>query len=203
MALIDKYADRLEWQEDGPVSLTLRKPLKVGDGEVKVLTLQRLKLEDLLANDDAGGDDLTKTAMLISRVAGVKMTELDEADAGDSMVLAEVIAKMLEYGEDGTLLERHADRLTITEYDAQLKLLSPVASLSALQDTENEIVMRRPSLKEVRTNQGKTLKASVKLLAILTGIGPAKLGKLDAIDGLILSALVRDFLGDAPRSPTG
>ena len=183
--------------------MTLRKPLKVGDGEVKVLTLQRLKLEDLLANDDAGGDDLTKTAMLISRVAGVKMTELDEADAGDSMVLAEVIAKMLEYGEDGTLLERHADRLTITEYDAQLKLLSPVASLSALQDTENEIVMRRPSLKEVRTNQGKTLKASVKLLAILTGIGPAKLGKLDAIDGLILSALVRDFLGDAPRSPTG
>ena len=79
--------------------------------------------------------------------------------------------------------------------------MRPVASISALQDEDDTIVVRRPTLKEVRTNQGKTLAASVKLLAILTGVGPNALGKVDALDGMILSALISDFLGKS-RQPT-
>jgi hypothetical protein len=198
MSLLDTHADRLDWREDGTVVFTLRKPLRTATGEIATLTVARPKLEDLLANEKATGDDFTKTAMIIARLTGVKLAELDEADAGDNMVLAEVMAKMLEYGEDGNLLDRHDARLTITEHDASLQLLGPLKTANGEEDA---IVVRRPSLKEVRTNQGKTMAASVKLLAVLTGLGPNALGKLDAVDGMILSALINDFLGKS-RQPT-
>jgi hypothetical protein len=200
MNLIDTYADRLDWREDGTVVFTLRIPLKTAAGEIASITVQRPTLGDLLANEKATGDDLTKVAMTIVRLTGVKMAELDEADAGDPMILAEVIVKMMEHGEDGNILDRHDDRLTITEYDTSLRLLTPLATPHGEVD---EIVVRRPSWKETKTNQGKTLAATMRLLAVLTGLGPNALGKVDAVDGLILSALVGDFLGNSRQPPPG
>jgi hypothetical protein len=200
MSLLDTHADRLDWQEDGTAIFTLLKPLKTSSGEVSTLIAKRPLLEDLLANEKASGDDMLKMAMVVARLTGLKLAEIDEIPGGDSMVLAEVMTRMLEYGEKGSLLDRHADRLTITDFDASLKLLRPI---NTPQGESDEIVVRHPTLKETRTNQGSTLSAAVKLLAILTGIGPLMLGKLDALDGMILSELVSDFLGKPRQQPSG
>lgn len=200
MGLLDTNADRLDWQEDGSVVFTLRKGLKTSSGEVLVLTAKRPTLDDLIASEKAVGDNLTRTATVTARLTGTKLAELDEIDGGDANVLAAVFAQMLEYGEDGHILDRHDDRLTITDHDASLTLRRPVMTL---QGEAEEIVMRRPSLKEVRTNQAGTLANAVKMLALLSGIGPNVLGRIDAVDGLILSALVKDFLGEPRTSISG
>lgn len=198
MSLIDAAGDRLVRHEDGTVTLTLRKPIATKTGEEASLTARRPILDDLLAHEKASGDDLTKTVLVVARLTGVSINDLDGIYADDSMLLADVMSEMLEYGESGSLLDRHQDRLTITDYDASLHLLKPITTLEGEAD---EIVMRRPTLKEVRSNQGKTLAASVKFLALLTGLGPNVLGKLDALDSMVLTALVADFLGKS-RNPT-
>jgi len=200
MSLIATQADRLDWQEDGTVILTLRQPLATSRGDLSKLTVRRPLLADLLANEKAVGDDIVKTAMTVAALCSVTLGELDVFDGGDSMLLAEIMTQMLEHGEEGSLLDRYADRLTVTDFDAALTLRTPVQSNSGLIE---QIVVRRPTLKEVRTNQGSTLAASVKLLAILTGFGPNVLGKLDALDGKILSEQVSDFLGKPRKSNAG
>lgn len=200
MSLIDTHADRLDWQADGTVIFTLLIAAKTAQGERGRLTVKRPLLSDLLANEKAGGDDFLKTAMTVAGLCDLKMAELDEIDGGDTMVLAEVMSRMLEYSEEGSLLDRHSDRLTVTSFDASLTLRGPLKTVSGEIE---EIVVRRPTLKEVRTNQGTTLASSVKLLAILTGHGPNVLGRLDAVDGMILAEQVNDFLGKPRRRSAG
>lgn len=197
MGLLDTHADRIDRKEDGSVVFALRKPLKLVSGEVGILTARRPLLDDLVANEKASGDNMTKTAMVVASLTGLKLAELDEIDGGDANVLAAIMSEMLEYGEEGHILDRHAERLTITEHDAALRLRKPVRTL---QGESDEIVLRRPTLKEVRTNQTANLVATVKMLAVLSGLGPNVLGKADAVDGLIMAALVKDFL-DESRTP--
>jgi hypothetical protein len=202
MSLVDTYADRIDWQDDGSAIFTLRRPLKTSaGGDVETLTVRRPLLEDMLAREKAAGDDFSKIVIVLTRVTGVsKMAEFDKIDGEDCMVLAEIMSQMLEYGEPGTVLDRHEERLTMTDHDASLLLRLPIKTL---QGEADEIVVRRPTLGEVRTNQGPTLAASVKLLAILTGLGPNVLGKVDAVDGMIMSDLVKSFLGKSRQQTVG
>jgi hypothetical protein len=200
MSMLQTCADRLAWQEDGTVIFTLRQTLASSRGDLAALTVKRPLLGDLLDNEKQSGDDFLKTAITIASLCDLKLAELDEVDGGDTMVLAEVMSKMLEYGEEGSLLDRHADRLTVTDFDVMLTLRMPVQTMAGEVE---EMVVRRPTLKEVRGNQGTTLAASVKLLTVLTGHGPNVLRRLDAVDGMILAEQVNDFLGKSRRPNTG
>jgi len=206
MSLIERYADRLTTAEDGSVSFTLRKPLVTKDGDLAYLALTRPLFDDVLMQSRQPGDDMDKVGWLIARLSGVAVAAFDEIDAEDSLVLAEVVGGFFDRLPDGgerypgDLVVRHADRIIPTDDGATLTLRKPLAT----KDGEAaEITLRRPSFKEMKTHRSAgsaNLAASAKLIATLSGIGPLTLGKIDALDGLILGEIVSGFLGNSQSS---
>lgn len=201
MSLLDENADRVDWQEDGTAIVTLVKPSPDAAIPDKV-TVQRPLFQLLVDNEKVKGDDMLRSTMVVSALTGLSVAETGRLLAGDTFIIAEIFARMMEYAENETnsLLDRHADRITQTSFDAALTLRRPLTTVNGEVD---EIVLRHPTLEEVRKNQGATMAASVKLMAILTGLGPNVLGKLDGVDGMILAELVNDFLGKPRRRNTG
>ena len=202
MSLRDFHADRIEQHEDGSMTLTLRKPLAAKDGAIGYLTLRRPDLDDLLGQERQPGDDMDKAGWLISRTTLVPVEAFEEIDAEDGMVLSELLGDFLgQLPEDGAamrvkLTERHADRITKTADGASLRLLKALATKDG---TIAEIEVRRPSWKEMKAQKARTLAASAKLIATLSGIGPLSLGKIDGLDALILGEIISDFLGSSRR----
>jgi Phage tail assembly chaperone proteins, E, or 41 or 14 len=203
MSLADIHSDRIEQHDDGSVTLTLLAALKSKDGDIAFLTIKRPPFEDVLAQTRQPGDDMDKVGWLIARLSGVAVADFDTIDAEDAMVLAEVVGGFFDRlpggGEryDGDLPVRHADRIVKTATGAMLTLMAPLTT----KDGEiTEITLRRPTFKEMKTHRGagrSDLAASAKLIATLSGIGPLTLGKIDALDGLVLGEIVSGFLGNS------
>ena len=195
------FDDRLETAEDGSVTLPLRRPLATKDGDVGFLTLRRPTLDELVGQDRQKGGPLHRAAWLMCRISGVAEKDFDDIDAGDAMILASVIGGFLDRlpGEDdrqpGDLPDRHSGRITVTDDGATLDLRGPLAT----KDGEvTRITLRRPTFKEMKGMGDKPdLQASAKLISILSGVGPLHLGRIDALDGLILGDIVNGFLGNA------
>jgi len=202
MLLNERYADRIAWGEDGSATLTLRKPIRAPDGEVGFLPLRRPTFGDIIAQSRQPGDDLDKIGWLLSRVSGVTAQAIDGIDAEDSMILAELIGSYFDRLPDpgryrGDLLDRHAARITRTDDGATLVLRAP---LTTHEGEATSLTLRRPTFKEMRTHRGAgdgNLATSAKLIALLSGVGPLTLDKIDALDGLLLGELVSGFLGNA------
>ncbi len=193
--------DRLETAEDGSVTLTLRRPLTTKDGEIGFLSLRRPTLDDLVGQSRQKGGNLDRAAWLVCRLSGVAEKDFDDIDAGDAVILATAIGRFLDRqpGEEdrhpGDLPDRHGDRISFTDDGAILTLRGPLAT----KDGEVEqITVRRPTFKEMKGQGEKPdLQSSAKLISILSGIGPLHLGRIDALDGLILGDIVNGFLGNA------
>ncbi len=204
MSLTERYADRLENAEDGSVSFSLRRALKAQDGEVAFLALRRPRFEDMLAQSKQPGDDMDRVGWLIAKLSGVAPSAFEGIDAEDGLVLAEVIGGFLdrlpdeeEERQDGDLPARHADRIVQDDDGAALTLRRPLAT----KDGEvTQITLRRPTWKEVKARGKANLTSSAKLIATLSGIGLLTLGRIDALDGLILAELVSGFLGNSRPS---
>lgn len=205
MLLIERYAERIERSEDGTVTLALRKPAKTAEGEVGFLTLRRPTLDDIVAQRKQPGDEFDQVAWLIARIGGVTVQALDGIDGEDSLVLSELVAGYLDRlpGSDryvGDLPDRYAARITWHDDGATFVLRTPLATH---EGEVAAVTLRRPTFKEMRTNRDASagnVAASAKLLSILSGIGPLTLGKIDALDGMILSAVLSRFLGNFPET---
>ncbi len=201
--LRDRYDDRIEPHDDGSVTVTLRRPL-LG---AAFLTISRPAWDDVLVQSKVSGDELDKAGWLIARMAGVEVKAFDDVDGGDALLLAEIMGGMFDRLPDpdrprheGDLLVRHAERIHADEDGSTLTLLRAIDTKDGETDS---ITVRRPSYREVKAHRNAgmgDLAAAGKLLAVLSGIGPLQLGKVDALDAFILVEMVQDFLGQSPRT---
>jgi hypothetical protein len=201
MNLTERHADRIEYAEDGSASFTLRKPLVTKDGEVAFLALRRPDLDDILTQDKLGGDHHDQAGWLVSRLSGAKAADVEAVDGEDVMTLVAIVSGFFDRLADGrklypeSLMEHYAERIVRTDDDATLTLFRPLATKDG---EKTEITLRRPTFKETKINKAGNLSGAAKLIATLSGIGPLTLGKIDALDGLILGEIVDSFLGRYP-----
>lgn len=203
MKLTERYADRLERAEDGSVTLTLRKPLKTTGGDIAFLALRRPTYDDLITQTKQAGDDMDKVGWMLARLSGVAANDFGTIDAGDGMILAEVVGEFLDRDPEdksrspGDLPERHAERIAWTDEGAMLALRSPLATKDGVV---NEITLRRPTWNEAKANKAPGLAAVAKMVATLSGVGPLTIGQIDGLDGLILGEIVGGFLESFPTT---
>ena len=70
------------------IIVDLEFPIEGPDGTIKTLVMPRPKLKDLRRTDDVKGD-VAKLAELVSSLAGVPTSFLDELDAADVVKIGE------------------------------------------------------------------------------------------------------------------
>lgn len=75
--------------------VTLKYPIKANGQVLEELTLERPRVKHLKAADGAKGE-MEKTALLISELAGIPPSSVDQIDAADFAQLAEVIGGFFE-----------------------------------------------------------------------------------------------------------
>ena len=78
-----------------PIVITLKHPIEIGDEKVEKLTIKRrATAKDLRCMDQEKGE-IAKSAALLARLAEVPVRWVDQMDAADFTVAAEVVGSFL------------------------------------------------------------------------------------------------------------
>jgi hypothetical protein len=72
--------------------INLQHPITVNGAVISSVTLRRIKVADMRAVAQTGGNGIEQTVMLLSRLGELSPAEIDQLDAADMGVLAEAIA---------------------------------------------------------------------------------------------------------------